>query len=82
MTKIGTDIKPKNKVAITVESIQELDNGIVKVKIKEPNLALIDIQHEGRKFVTLRDYGRGRYTMREVILQEQKDRIREWEELK
>ncbi len=61
------------RIPITVERFIPISGGRFKVKIKEPDANLIDLHHENRDFVTLRNYGRGRYVMREVDLE------KEWE---
>jgi hypothetical protein len=65
------------KVTVTVESMISLSHGRFKVKIKETNLGLIDMVHEGRNFITVKDHGRGRYVMREI----ENDNDKEWDAL-
>ena len=52
------------RVSVTVLSMESLSGGRWKVKVKEPNLHLLDMTHEGMNYVTVKDYGRGRYIMR------------------
>ena len=61
------------RIPITIESICGISNGRFKIKIKENDANLIDLYHEGRNFVTIKNYGRGRYIMREIDLD------KEWE---
>jgi len=51
-------------VPVTVENMEPLSGNRWKVKIKETGLGLLDMNHDGRKFVTIKDYGRGRYIMK------------------
>lgn len=54
------------RVSITVEHMEPLSGGRWKIKVKETHIDLIDLSHEGREFVVVKNYGRGRYVMRLV----------------
>jgi hypothetical protein len=73
-------IESGKKVKITIQNIVPLRGGRVKVKIAENDVNLIDMTDGERNFVTIKNYGRGRYLMREVI-KNKADVDKEWEDL-
>ena len=79
---LGTIPKKGEKVPVTVERMEQLTGGRWKIKVKETNLNLIDLDHEGRKFVTVKDYGRGRYVMKMVEDNVSPVLDKEWEAVK
>lgn len=70
------------RVAINVESMEPLSGNRWKIKIKETHINLIDLDHEGRKFVTVKNYGRGRFVMKMVEDNVSAVLDKEWEEAK
>jgi hypothetical protein len=79
--QIATPFPKKGEpVSVSVLSMEPLSGGRWKVKVKEPNLHLLDMNHEGMNYVTVKDYGRGRYIMRLSEISAMLDK--EWEETK
>lgn len=63
------------RVTVSVQKVEVLPRGRIKVKIKETEANLIDLKHKGKDYVVLRNLGRGRYVMREVDLAEGHERL-------
>ena len=60
------------QVKIDVQKVELLKNGNYKVKIRETNVNLTTMNHQGKVYKTLRALGRGRFIMKiigEVIIQ-------------
>ena len=53
-----------NRIPLDVIRIDPMGNGKVKVKIKQTQANLIDMRHQGRDYIVIRNLGRGRYIMR------------------
>lgn len=51
-------------VKITVERWELQGNGKVKVKIKEKGFHITTLTHDGVPYITLKQYGRGRYMLK------------------
>lgn len=54
------------RVSITVERTEPLSGNRWKIKVKETQINLIDLDYEGKRFVVVKNYGRGRYVMKLV----------------
>jgi len=52
------------RISINVLHMELMGNGKVKVRIKENQANLINMHHQGRDYIVIRNLGRGRYIMR------------------
>lgn len=52
------------QVKISIQRWEPLGDGRVKVKIAEKRFHITDLTHEGIPYITLKQYGRGRYVVR------------------
>lgn len=52
------------RISIDVMHISPMGNGKFKVKIKQNNVNLIDMHHQGKEYAVIKNLGRGRYIMR------------------
>lgn len=52
------------KIRITVQSITPIKHGKFRVKIKESAENITDMEHEGRRYKTVKRLSRGRYIVR------------------
>lgn len=56
----------KERIKINVVRLEQMGRGRVKVKIDDTKSNIIDMNHNGKDYVVMRNLGRGRYIMREI----------------
>ena len=55
-----------HNIKVHVQRVETIGKGRYKVKVTETGVRLSSLTHNGKKLVTARDLGRGRYVMREA----------------
>ena len=58
----------EKRISINIKKIEKIGtSNRYKVKILETQANLLDMNHQGENYIVIRNLGRGRYIMRNVI---------------
>ena len=60
-------VSNEKRANITIQKLEPISHGRVRVKILERNISLNTMRHENKNYIILKQLGRGRFIAKEVV---------------